>query len=92
MVKGVARHAVIVKAPETKEFEQAIFIISGQSEELVKNPDEMLELANRLAEKYCIASKNKKNVLKKYFLPMLWFACGSGVTALIWLYISNMPL
>ena len=89
MVKGVARHAVIVKSPDMKDFEQAIFILSGQSENTeLKSPDEMLQLACSLASDCC--GKNTAASKKERFLrPIMYFAAGSGFTAALWWIITS---
>lgn len=74
MVKGVSRQVIVVKSPDGKLFEQAIFILREDAEGVT---DEML-----LKEAKKAASENKRSVLS--FGP-LW-ACGGAVcTALVWL-------
>lgn len=72
MVKGVSRQVVMVKPPEPKLFEQAIFIMR---EDAVDYTDEML-----LKEAAYIAPQPKRR------LPgPVWACCGAAVTGLIWL-------
>lgn len=83
MVKGVARHAVIVKSPDMKDFEQAIFIMSGESENPhVRNPSEMLKLACNLASGY--VPKSRATGGFKAFGYILSFLCGCAATAGAW--------
>lgn len=92
MVKGVARHAVIVRSPDLKEFEQAIFIISGQGEDrTVKSPEEMLRLACSLAADYSVKSVAARRV-PRWLRPAAWFAAGSAATGALWWGLSALPL
>lgn len=74
MVKGVSRQVIVVKSPDGKLFEQAIFILREDAEGVT---DQQL-----LKEAQQAAAQSKRSVLP--FGP-LW-ACGGAVcTALIWL-------
>ena len=74
MVKGVSRQVIVVKSPDGKLFEQAIFVLRENAEGVT---DEML-----LREAQKAAAESKRSVLS--FGP-LW-ACGGAVcTALLWL-------
>ncbi len=92
MVKGVARHAVIVKTGESKDFEQAIFILSGQQEERIKSPDELLTLACQLAEGYCADTRLTPRENRSLALPVACFLAGGGLTALLGWIILSFPL
>ncbi len=92
MVKGVTKQAVILKSPDMKTFEQAIFIISADNEDaIIKSPEEMLSIANNIAAKYTVKTLVGK---KKFRWPTyaLCFAAGSGLTALALWYFSVFPL
>lgn len=88
MVKGVSRHAVIVRSPDLKDFEQAIFIVSGQNGDAkLKSPDEMLKLACSLASDYC-ASAAPGRKIDKVLSPLAWFCGGGAAASLVWWAIS----
>ncbi len=92
MVKGVVRHAVIVKSPDLKEFEQAIFILSDKEDsQPIKSPDEMLTLAGNLASSYCVKGVAARKQ-GRWLVPTLSFCAGSGVVAAIWWYLSSFGL
>jgi len=53
MVRGFSKRAVIVRSPDLKGFEQAIFILSGEGEApQMRTPAELLELATKLADRH----------------------------------------
>ena len=90
MVKGVARHAVIVKSPDLKDFEQAIFIVSGNpSEPRVQSPADMLRLACDLASRYNVSSVPQKR-RSGAFGYVMCFLSGSMLTAALWWLASTL--
>ncbi|NCB04480.1 MAG: hypothetical protein EOM69_03035 [Clostridia bacterium] len=84
MIKGVAKHAVIISPSDAQQFEQAIFIVSPREEHGVGNASEMLALASSLASKY--TSKTlKTHAMRRYLTPALSFLAGAGIaTAVAW--------
>ena len=92
MIKGVSKHAVIVKPPDSKQFEQAIFILSGENNtKQIENANDLLELAASLASKYVISSVEP---IKKhdFWHPILFFLVGVAAMGMIWLYVWLMGL
>ena len=75
MVKGITRQVILVRAPETKLFEQAIFILK---EDAAAVTDEML-----LREAKGIMNTAGKR--KRLYGPM-WACCGALLTGIIWLF------
>ncbi len=73
MVKGVSRQVIVVKSPDPKLFEQAIFILKEDAEGI---SDEML-----LKEARHAASP----VVKLVSSGPAWAAAGAFCTALVWL-------
>jgi len=74
MVKGVSRQVIVVKSPDPKLFEQAIFILREDAEGVT---DEQL-----LKEAQKAAAQAKRTALS--FGP-LWAGLGAVCTALVWL-------
>ena len=74
MVKGISRQVVLVHAPDTQLFEQAIFILKDSVEGVT---DEML-----LKEAKRIINTPKKP--KAAYGP-IWACGGAALTGLIWL-------
>jgi hypothetical protein len=75
MVKGVQKRVVVVRCPDGKYFDQAIFMVRDQSlTESGQSPEQVLEEACRAADSYL--RKNVEN-RRRYFPWVL-----GGVTAL----------
>ena len=77
MVKGVSRQVILVRPPEPKLYEQAIFILrdDAPTEGIT---DEMLLKAAKLA----VASPLRKKLMG---IGPAWACGGAACTALIWL-------
>ena len=77
MVKGVSRQVILVRPPEPKLFEQAIFILRDDAPQ-AGITDEMLLQEAKLA----VASP-----LQRKFMGMgpVWACGGAACTALMWL-------
>ena len=78
MVKGITRQVIVVKGPDPKLFEQAIFLVredalaeGGVSEEA-------------LLEEARMACRNAKPPLP-WTARAIWAACGAAVTGFIWI-------
>lgn len=78
MVKGISKQVIVVDAPETKLFEQAIFILRDGSpavtdEYLLKEADKLLRTGTAGCRK------------RKPFLGPFWAMGGASVMAIVWL-------
>ena len=78
MVKGTNRRVIVVKSPDPRIFEEAIFILK---EDYIKgsSPERLLEEARRAAGEYLQKSGFKDRVLKKARGGLL--AVGAAVMA-----------
>ena len=74
MVRGMSRRVIVVDAPDTDLFEQAIFILRENAEGVT---DEQL-----LREAKKAAAESKRNGLS---WGPLWAGIGAMGTALVWL-------
>ena len=74
MVKGISRQVILVHSPETEMFEQAIFILKENADELT---DEML-----LSEAKKIINNPRKHRVRT---GPLWACGGAVLTGIIWL-------
>ena len=82
MVKGNARQVIVVRSPDTKLFEQAIFLLKEDA--LEKNgvgERELLEQARRLADGYIKKEPRKKRRLP----PLFWLGAGAFSVGLPWI-------
>ena len=84
MVKGISRRVVLIKSPDPKIFDEAIFLVR---EETAKKPgvtyEQILHEAADVAEAFV---KNKFSPVRRAALPR-WVCAGIGALAvgLLWL-------
>jgi len=94
MVKGLSRRVIVVKAPDERVFEQAIFIIredfaatAGVSEK------EIMRQARKAASDYLSGSGcSDGSKLLRWLKPPLYAAAGAAATAAAWLAFHMMPV
>lgn len=84
MVKGVTKRVVVVRCPDTKYFDQAIFMVRDDTlEEEGRSPEQVLEEACRVADSYI-----RQNVEKRSrYLPLL---LGGGLGLLAFLVVAAL--
>lgn len=77
MVKGVSRQVIMVKSPEPKLFEQAIFILRDDIPEEGITDEMLLQEAR---------SAVRAQRMQRFSLPgLLWGCGGAACTGLVWL-------
>ncbi len=86
MVKGVQKRVVVVRCPDTKYFDQAIFMVRDDSPMLEgRSPEQVLEEACRVADSYI-----RQNVEPRHrHWKLLAFGAAAVIllgAALIWLW------
>jgi len=84
MVKGVSRRVIIVKAPDPRLFEQAIFIVKEDAMNADGvTADQVLAEAQRVADGYV---KRNTGLGKRFSrIPRPAFlAAGAGLASLVW--------
>ena len=85
-MKGTARRVVVVKSPDPKIFEEAIFIVR---DEFLRtsgvSSDDLLKEATRAADGYITATLGREERHKKEGV-VGWFyaAAGAAITGLTW--------
>ncbi len=84
MVKGVARRVIVVKSPDRRFFEQAIFLLredafSGEG----VTADQVLAEAQRVADGYVRRNTGLDRWLKHIPAP-LYAAAGAVAATLVW--------
>ncbi len=84
MLKGVTRQVIVVRSPEGKLFEQAIFLLRDDSLSHGVGEQELLDEARRVASLYGAESTKRPGKLKR-FMPLFWAAAGASPVALGWL-------
>ena len=75
MVKGISRQVILVQSPETRLFEQAIFILKENAESV--SDDQLLREAKQI-----MGNCGKR---KRLYGP-LWACGGAVLTGVIWLF------
>lgn len=85
MVKGVTRQVIVVKSPDPKLFEQAIFLLREDAlEKHGVGERELLEEARRVADG-CLSQPTLSRPRRR-MPPLLWAALGAAVVCLAWLF------
>lgn len=82
MVKGTARQVVVVRSPDQKLFEQAIFLLREDALEEGVGERELLEEARRLAERSLPHASAKKRRIQP---PLFWLSLGAAAVGAAWL-------
>lgn len=85
MVKGISRRVIVVRAPDPRFFEQAVFFLREDAlhQEGV-TADQVLSEAKRVAAGYI--RRSKSDTPKKKVIPTgaRWCALGAAAASLIW--------
>ena len=74
MVKGISRQVILVRSPEKKLFEQAIFILRDDAKDVTE--EMLLKEAERAIRFPQVKAK---------WCGLLWAAGGAAVTGLAWM-------
>lgn len=86
MVKGVSRRVIIVKAPDPRLFEQAIFIVKEDAAAEGVTAEQVVAEAQRVADGYV-----RRNSSPSKGLPRIpggaFLAAGAGLASAIWALI-----
>ena len=93
MVKGVSKRVIVVRPPDAKIFEQAIFIIredyagqTGVSEQ------DVLREADRVANSYLWGERGRSVGGFRRLRGALYAMAGAAVTALAWFAVQFVHL
>ena len=84
MVKGITRQVILVKSPDPRLFEEAIFIV--KEEALARegvSADSVLREARQAADGYLKQGKAWNRRLGRLSAP-LWGVLGAALASLIW--------
>ena len=82
MVKGVSRQVIVVKSPDPKLFEQAIFILRADATDVTE--EMLLKEARQAADGYLRQGKAWNRRMKKLPAP-LGGAAGAAVASAGWM-------
>lgn len=78
MVKGTTRQVIVVKGPDPKLFEQAIFLVRDEALLQGGVTEEAL-----LKEARAVCTKQKTGL--PMYHKLFWFAGGAAATATVWI-------
>ncbi len=79
MVKGISRRIVVVRAPEQKLFEEAIFILRDDALQKGVSAEDVVAQACGIASRY-IRENGEGGARRLWILAALW-ALGAGLAA-----------
>ena len=77
MVKGVTRRVVVVRAPDQKYFEQAIFLLREEAESPDPPEEQVLKQAQAVADAYLLRTSPWARWRRAWVASLLWWV-GSG--------------
>lgn len=93
MVKGTSKRVIVVKSPDPKIFEQAIFIVredlSGSGG---ADPSEVLREAQRVADEYIRSSLSGPPSLLSRIPPPAFLGIGAGMAGAVWLVLRMIGI
>ena len=81
MVKGTSKRIVVVKSPDPKVFEEAIFIVKEDFLGRQGRPNALKE-AQKVADAYIRDTVSARKSLVRRIPPLAWAAIGAAVSAL----------
>ena len=82
MVKGVARRVVVVKSPDPKEFEQAIFLLREDALSEDTPEEQVLRQAQQVANEFLRQTVPRGRW--RFLLPVLFTLAGAVTASLFW--------
>ena len=86
MVKGITRRVIVIKSPDKRLFDEAIFIVREDAlSDTGVNSEDIIKEAQSVADSY-IRANLKSGGLPKIPAPLFTLA-GAGFTALIWFLV-----
>ena len=80
LVKGVSRQVIVVKAPDPRFFEQAIFILKEDAFGKGVTADQVLQEARRVADGYIRRSTGWRRMWRRVPAPVYAAAGARGAT------------
>ena len=86
MVKGISKQVIVVHSPDTKLFDQAIFILKDEAVGQGITEEALLKEAQQTIRGACHTGKRRK--LSMY--GPVWAAGGAALTGLAWLMTAML--
>lgn len=82
MVKGISKQVIVVRQPDTKLFDQAIFLLRDDAIGDGITDQQLLQEAKRAANTY-LDSTTRKPALAR-LRGLLYLGLGAGITGIVW--------
>ena len=83
MVKGISKHVILVKAPDPRLFEQAIFILKEEAFAEGVSDEQVMAEARRAAASYLRGNTGAGRLLRAV-PPPAWAAAGALAATAAW--------
>ena len=84
MVKGISRQVIVVRSPDPRFFEQAIFLMKEDAFHNANvSADQVVAEARQAAAGYLRRNAGGRKARRK-LSGAVWFLLGSGVIAAVW--------
>ena len=81
MIKGITKKVIVVKSPDPKIFEEAIFIVREEAaSQNGISSEALLREAQKIANGYIGSTSKKSNRLP----PIAYASAGAALTGLVW--------
>lgn len=87
MVKGISRQVIVVDAPDSRYFDQAIFILSTHAEENGVSREQLVEQAVRIANSY-VRGHSGAAARRIRLSPLTAALLGGAAVGVIWLAVT----
>lgn len=82
MVRGITRQVIMVKSPDARLFEEALFLLREDAlEKHGVTERELIEEARRIAQDYTPQRRPRRGILS----PLLYLTAGAAPVGLAWL-------
>lgn len=91
MVKGVTRQVVMVRSPDPKLFEQAIFLLRENCGPDAPSEREILRQAQQIADDYILRA-TPRGQFWSVLRPLLYTLLGGAAASIFWVLFFFGPL
>ena len=82
MVKGIPRKVILIKSPDPKVFDEAIFIVRDDALRKAITQEEIIREAQETANKYIEQHVQKKLISR--IPPQIFTLFGAGAVGIVW--------
>lgn len=89
MVKGVGRRVVVVKSPDPKLFEEAIFLLREDAASEDAPEEQVLKQAQQVANSYLLRS-TPQGKRRRVLVPLLFTLLGVAAASAGWLLLPGL--